>query len=189
VQTRAEAVLNFGGLLSNTMVTALNISRIAATVFALTLSSASDAMAVECASESQRKASVGQLTSDIDWFLSIVEEVPAGVAQQFKAVKITDQRAFRNAISHPLWGANKIRNEASNIKGSLAFTLTQTPDWRIKRAIEALGSGGSLINELSQYADNNPGRRIVDIQQWSYNYTVLAAQLEAFALCLVDNRQ
>ena len=53
----------------------------------------------------------------------------------------------------------------------------------------ALESGASLINELSQYADNNPGRRIVDIQQWAYNYTVLVGQLQALALCLVDNRQ
>jgi hypothetical protein len=168
------------------MATALDISRIAATVFALTLSSASHAM--ECANASQRKASVDELTRDIDWFLSIVEEVPAGVAQQFEAVKITDERAFRNAISHPLWRANKIRNEAADIKRTLALTLT-TPDWRIKRAIMALGSSASLVEELSEYADKNPGRRIVDVQQWSYNYTVLVGQLQAFALCLVDNRQ
>jgi hypothetical protein len=171
------------------MATALDISRVAATVFALTLSSASHAMTMECANASQRKASVGQLTSDIDWFLSIVEEVPAGVSQQFRAVDITDKRAFRNAVSHPLWQANNIRNKAADIKDSLAITLTQTPDWRIKRAIMALGSGASLADELSEYADKNPGRRIVDVTQFAYNYTVLVTQLQRFALCLVDNRQ
>ena len=170
------------------MATAL-VSRIAATVFALMLSSASHAATMECANASQRKASVGQLTSDIDWFLSIVEDVPAGVAQQFGAIDITDERAFRTAITHPLWQANTIRNKAADIKDSLALTLTQTPDWRIKRAIMALGTGASLVAELSEYADKNPGRRIVDVQQWALNYTILAAQLKRFALCLVDNRQ
>jgi hypothetical protein len=167
------------------MATARHIGRIAATVFALTLSSASHAM-MDCANAWQRKASVDQLTRDVDWFLSIVEDVPAGVAQQFLAVDITDERAFRNAISHPLWQANKIRND---IKDSLAITLVQTPEWRIKRAIMALGSGAFLIDELNDYGDKNPGRRIVDVQQWAYNYTVLVGQLQRFALCLVDNRQ
>jgi hypothetical protein len=156
---------------------------------AMMTGAASAQLMMECATASQRKASVDELTRDIDWFLSIVEEVPAGVAQQFDAVKITDERAFRNAISHPLWQANKIRNEAADIKRSLALTLTQTPDSPIKRAIMALGSSVSLVEELSAYADKNPGRRIVDLQRWSYNYTVLVGQLQAFALCLVDNRQ
>jgi hypothetical protein len=129
------------------------------------------------------------LTSEVDWFLSIVEEVPAGVAQQFRAVDVSDRRAFRNAISHPLWSANKIRRKAADIKDSLTLTLIQTSDWRIKRAIMALGYSASLLGELSEYADKNPGQRIVDVQQWAYNYTVLVAQLEQFALCLVDNRQ
>lgn len=129
------------------------------------------------------------MTDDIDWFLSIVEEVPAVAAQQFDAVRITDERAFRNAISHPLWQANKIRNQAADIKRTLALTLTQTPDWRIKRAIMALGSSAYLVEELSEYADKNPGRRIVDVQRWSYNYTVMIGRLQAFALCLVDKRE
>ena len=137
----------------------------------------------------QRKASVDELTRGVDWFLSIVEEVPAGVAQQFRTVDITDERAFRNALSHPLWQANKIRDKALDIGDSLALTLTQTPDWRIKRAIIALGTGASLVDELGEYANKNPGRRIVDVRQWAYNYTVLVYQLQRFALCLVDNRQ
>ena len=56
-------------------------------------------------------------------------------------------------------------------------------------AIMALGSGVSLVDELSEYANKNPGRRIVDVQKWTINYTILASQLERFALCLVDNRQ
>ena len=47
----------------------------------------------------------------------------------------------------------------------------------------------SLVDELSEYANKNPGRRIVDVQKWTINYTILASQLERFALCLVDNRQ
>jgi hypothetical protein len=168
---------------------ALDISRIVATVSALTLSSASHAMTMECANDSQRKAFVGQLTNDVDWFLSIVEEVPPGVAQQFRAIDVSDRRAMQNAFSHPLWQANKIRDTAADIKDSLALTLTQTPDWRIKRAIMALGSSVSLVDELSEYANKNPGRRIVDVQKWTINYSILAVQLRRYALCLVDNRQ
>lgn len=157
-------------------------------VFALTLS-ASHAMTMECANASQREASVNELTSDIDWFLSIVEEVPAGVAQQLRAIDVTDNRAIRNAMSHPLWKANKIRDAAADIKDKLAPTLTQTPDRRIKQAIRALGNSAFFVRLLSEYADKNPGRRIVDVQQWAIKYSLVAHQLEHFALCLVDNRQ
>jgi hypothetical protein len=71
----------------------------------------------------------------------------------------------------------------------IGATQSMTPDWRIKRAIMALGSGASLMDELSEYANKNTGRRIVDVQQWTINYMILVGQLKRFALCLVDNRQ
>lgn len=169
------------------MATAIEISRIATTVFLLTLSSASHAMTWECANASQRKASVDQLINDIDWFLSIVEEVPVGVAQQFRG--FSDERALQNAISHPLWQANKIRKEAAALKETLANTLIRTPHRRIKWAIMALGRGARFKEELRDYADKNPAGRIIDDQKWFANYTGLVLQLEWFALCLVDNRQ
>jgi hypothetical protein len=134
---------------------ALHVGRIVAIIFALTLSSACHA-AMDCATASERKAAVEQLTRNVDWFLSIVEDVPTGVAQQFRAVDTSDERAFRNALSHPLWHASKIRDKAADVKDSLAITLVQTPDWRIKRAIMALGYAASLTEELSSYADKIP---------------------------------
>lgn len=154
----------------------------------LIASTASMAATMECKDRVQREASVTQLTSDIDWFLSIVEDVPAGVAQQFRAVDITDRRAFQTAISHPLWQASVIRDRAADIKDSLALILSQTSDWRIKRAIMALGYSVSLTEELSAYADRNPGRRIVDTQKWAFNSRIIPLQLQRFAICLVDNR-
>jgi hypothetical protein len=169
------------------MATALDISRIAAMVFALTLSSASNAMTMKCENPSQRKASVDQVTNDIDWFLSVVEDVPASVARQFR--DFSDERAVQNATSHPLWQANKIRNEAAALKETLANTLIRTPHRRIKWAIMALGRGARFKEELRGYADKNPGSRIIDEQKWFANYTGLVLQLEWFALCLVDHRQ
>jgi hypothetical protein len=76
--------------------------------------------AQECTTPTQREASVRKLYQEIDGFLSIVEEVPEGVARQFREVDTRNERAFRTAISHPLWQAHNVRDAADKIKKSLA---------------------------------------------------------------------
>ena len=118
-----------------------------------------------CATQAQRETAVQRLNESIDWFLSIVEEVPEGVSRQFRDVDVRDEKAVRQAIAHSLWGAYRVRFKA-------ASALTQSV---------------YLVSELSDYADANLGGRIVDIGKWNFNYTVLPGLLEEFALCLVDD--
>jgi hypothetical protein len=93
---------------------------------------------VSCATEAERKAEIERLNDEVDWSLRIVEEVPEGIAQQFRAVKADDDKVFRQAIAHPLWYANKVRQFGEDIKRSLRPWMYDTPQNRAKSAIVAL---------------------------------------------------
>ena len=95
------------------------------------------ARGAECATEAQRKIEIERLNESVDWFLSIVEEVPEGVTRQFKAVKPGDE-AFRRAIRHPLWSAHKVRETGADVKRALRPWIYDTPKDRCKAAIVAL---------------------------------------------------
>jgi hypothetical protein len=141
-----------------------------------------------CATQAQRETAVQRLNESIDWFLSIVEEVPEGVARRFRGVDVRDEKAVRQAIAHPLWGAYRVRFTAVNLKTTLVLDkIRDSRELRLKRAISALTQSVYLVRELSDYADANLGGRIVDIESWNFNSTVLPGLLEEFALCLVDD--
>jgi hypothetical protein len=143
---------------------------------------------IACATQAQRETAVKRLNASIDWFLSIVEEVPKGVARQFSNVDVRDEKAVRQAIAHPLWGAYRVRFKAASLKDTLVFDeVRDSRELRVKRAISALTQSVYLVSELSDYADANLGGRIVDIEKWNFNSTVLPGLLEDFALCLVDD--
>jgi hypothetical protein len=48
-----------------------------------------------CATQAEREKHVKQVNQSLDWFLAIVEEVPEGLAKQF--------RAIRSKSARPLW--------------------------------------------------------------------------------------
>jgi hypothetical protein len=143
---------------------------------------------IACATQAQRETAVQRLNESIDWFLSIVEEVPEGAARQFRDVDVRNEKAVRQAIAHPLWGAYRVRYKAASLKDTLVFDRGRdSRELRLKRAISALTQSVYLVSELSDYADADLGRRIVDIEKWNFNYTVLPGLLEELALCLVDD--
>jgi hypothetical protein len=143
---------------------------------------------IACGTQAQRETEVQRLNQSINWFLSLVEEVPEGVARQFREVDVRDEKAVRQAIAHPLWGAYRVRYKVANLKSSLVHDkFRDNRELRVKRAISALTQSVYLVTELSDYGDANPGGRIVDLSQWTFNYTVLPGLLEEFALCLVDD--
>jgi hypothetical protein len=139
-----------------------------------------------CATEVQRKLEVEKLYERIDWFLAIVEEVPEGIAGQFRRLDLSDERATRQAFAHPLWRAHTIREGGATIKHALGPQRPDTPESRLKRAIIALGNSASFAVNLSDYADRNPGRRIVDLSDWSFQYFALPHHISMYAHCLVD---
>jgi hypothetical protein len=141
-----------------------------------------------CATQPQRETAVQRLNENIDWFLSVVEEVPEGVARRFRDVDVRDEKAVRQAITHPLWGAYRVRYKAVNLKSTLVpDKVRDSRELRVKKAISALTQSVYLVSELSDYADANLGGRIVDIEKWNFNSTVLPGLLEDFAFCLVDD--
>jgi hypothetical protein len=154
------------------------------------------AFGVKCATEEQRKIEIETLNKSVDWFLSIVEEVPEGVAQQFRAavtgraadVSGPDMNAFRQAIAHPLWATHMIRETGADIKRELRPQTPDTPVAQLHRAISALEKSASFILQLSDYAAHNRGRRIIDVHDWTRRYIDLPVDLAAYAQCLVDDR-
>jgi hypothetical protein len=143
---------------------------------------------IACATPEQRATAAQRVHESIDWFLSIVEDVPEGVARQFRGVDIRDEQAVRRAIAHPLWAAYRVRFAAANLKTTLVFDKDRdNRQARVKRAISALTQSVYLVGELSDYADANLGGRIADIARWTHNYTVMPGLLEELALCLVDD--
>jgi hypothetical protein len=54
--------------------------------------------AVECATEAQRKIEIEKLNESVDWFLSIVEEVPEGIARQFKTSLSIGSATTRHSV-------------------------------------------------------------------------------------------
>src|SRR6266487_5507176 len=87
---------------------------------------------VECTTQAQRKVEIERLNESVDWFLSIVEEVPEGIARQFRAMKnVSDWEVFRQAFAHPLWRAHKVRDPGADIKRALHPSLPDTPEGRL----------------------------------------------------------
>jgi hypothetical protein len=137
-----------------------------------------------CATEAQRKIEIEKLNESVDWFLSIVEEVPEGIARQFRAARPDEKAAFRRAMAHPLWRAHKIREAGTDIKRALRPWMHDTPEDRLRAAIVALQQSASFSVALSDYVDHDRGR-IINVQDWAFRYTVLPADLETYAHCLV----
>jgi hypothetical protein len=145
--------------------------------------------AVECATEAQRKIEIEKLNESVDWFLSIVEEVPEGIARQFRDVAVNwqrDDKALSQAIAHPLWEAHQIRVAGAGIKNELR-PRTSTPEANLVGAIRALRDSASFSVQLSDYADRNSGRRIVDVRDWMRRYTLLPTDLARYAECLAKH--
>jgi hypothetical protein len=158
-------------------------------VAALIVAAISTAQAqTACATEAQRKVEIDKLNESVDWFLSIVEEVPEGIARQFRAIKPFDEQALLQASAHPLWKAHKVREEGADIKRALRSPWTQTPEDRLRAAIFALQRSAWFSVTLSDYGDQDRGRsrRIINKQDWAFRYTVLPGNLEKYAQCLVD---
>jgi hypothetical protein len=153
------------------------------------------ARGVECAAEPQRKIEIETLSKSVDWFLSIVEDVPEGVAQQFRAavtgraadVNGLDMNAFRQAIAHPLWATHMIRETGADINRELRPQTPDTPVAQLHRAISALEKSAPFILQLSDYAAHNRGRRIIDGRDWTRRSIDLPGDLAAYAQCLVDD--
>jgi hypothetical protein len=153
------------------------------------------AFAVACATEPQRKIEIERLNSSVNWFLSIVEEVPEGVARQFRdavtgravAVNGPDMDAFRQAIAHPLWATHMIRETGADIERELRPQTPDTPVAQLHRAISALEKSAPFILQLSDYAAHNRGRRIIDGRDWTRRSIDLPGDLAAYAQCLVDD--
>jgi hypothetical protein len=145
----------------------------------------------ECDTAARREERVRALTAEVDWFLSIVEEVPEGIARQFREIDPTDESALRSAFRHPLWLAQKIQEKGTEIKNQLAYVPGQRRSYKsnIKGMIVAVQVSAGLAVDLSDYATANKDRRIVDVSQWIFRYTVLPAHLALFAMCLVDYEQ
>jgi hypothetical protein len=159
------------------------------------LLASAQAFGVECATEAQRKIEIETLNKSVDWFLSIVEDVPEGLARQFRdavsgraaAVNGPDMNAFRQTIAHPLWATHMIRETGTDIKRELRPQTPDTPVVQLHRAIAALEKSASFILQLSDYVAQNRGRRIIDVHDWTRRYIDLPADLAAYAQCLVDD--
>jgi hypothetical protein len=153
------------------------------------------AFAVACATELQRKIEIERLNSSVNWFLSIVEEVPEGVARQFRdavtgnatAVDGPEMNAFRQAITHPLWATHMLRETGADIGRELRPQTPDTPIAQLHRAISALEKSAPFILQLRDYAAQNRGRRIIDMRDWTRRSIDLPSDLAAYAQCLVDD--
>ena len=152
------------------------------------------AFAVACATEPQRKIEIERLNSSVNWFLSIVEEVPEGVARQFRdavtgravAVNGPDMDAFRQAIAHPLWATHMLREGGASIKHELRPQTPDTPVAQLHRAILALERSATFIPQLKDYAAKDRGRRITNVNDWTRRSIDLPGNLADYAQCLVD---
>jgi hypothetical protein len=146
------------------------------------------AFGVECATEAQRKIEIERLNDSVDWFLSIVEEVPEGIARQFRAVKPRgDENAFRQSVTHPLWAAHRIREAGADIKRELRPRTPDTLEGNLGGAIRALKNSASFSVQLSDYAAQNRGRRIINEQEWTRRYSLLPLDLASYAQCLLTD--
>ena len=153
------------------------------------------AFGVECATEPQRKIEIERLNSSVNWFLSIVEEVPEGVARQFRdavtgnatAADGPEMNAFRQAITHPLWATHMLRETGADIERELRPQTPDTPIAQLHRAISALEKSAPFILQLRDYAAQNRGRRIIDMRDWTRRSIDLPSDLAAYAQCLVDD--
>jgi hypothetical protein len=143
-----------------------------------------------CDTQAGRDSNVAELEKRIDSFLSIVEEVPEGVARQFREIKVRDDQAFQEAVTHPLWLPYNIREGAAKMKRELKLSSSPsdiTRGWRTIRAINALSESISFRDKLSEYAQANPDRRIVDVRRWRWESALLPAFLAEYARCLSDD--
>jgi hypothetical protein len=148
------------------------------------------AFGVECATEVQRKIEIERLNDSVDWFLSIVEEVPEGIARQFRAltdVKRRDEKALSQAIVHPLWAAHWVREAGADIKRELRPRTPDTPEGNLHGTIWALKKSASFSVQLSDYAAQNRGRRIINEQEWTRRYSFLPLDLASYAQCLLTD--
>jgi hypothetical protein len=141
---------------------------------------------LSCGTEEERKAEVQKLNEEVDWFLRIVEEVPEGIAQQFRAARAYDEKVFPQATTHPLWYAYQVRRHGEDIKQSLRIWSYDMPQHRANAAIVALQKSAAFSVALSDYVDHDRQRRIINVQDWAYRYTVLPPHLALYAMCLVN---
>jgi hypothetical protein len=155
------------------------------------LLTAAQARGMECATEAQRKIEIEKLSESVDWFLSIVEEAPEGIARQFRAAAQRDEKgrrdekALNQATAHPLFAAHLIREEGADIKRELRPRTPDTPEANLGGAIRALRDSASFSVKLSDYAAQDRGRRIIDVQDWTRRYFLLPLDLNRYAQCLL----
>ena len=141
------------------------------------------AFAVACATEPQRKIEIERLNSSVNWFLSIVEEVPEGVARQFRDA-VTGNATAVDALSA---SASAARLTGADIERELRPQTPDTPIAQLHRAISALEKSAPFILQLRDYAAQNRGRRIIDMRDWTRRSVDLPGDLAAYAQCLVDD--
>jgi hypothetical protein len=144
-----------------------------------------------CATEAERKLEIEKFNETIDWYLSQVEEVPEGIARQFKDVVRGDPRtppkAVREAYTHPLWRAHWVRASGADLKRVLGGPqYLDTPETRLKGAIKALEESGGFGLKLQQYAEQDRYRRISQAE-WDTRHLHLRFLLSEYAQCLVDD--
>jgi hypothetical protein len=147
----------------------------------------------ECATEAQRKIEIETLNESVDWFLSIVEEVPEGTARQFRAavtgradtVNGPDMKAFSQAIAHPLWATQMIRESGADIKRELRPQTQDTPVAQLHRTISALEKSAMFVLQLKDYQAKDRGRRIIKVDDWARRSIDLVVDVADYAQCLV----
>ena len=142
---------------------------------------------VKCATPEERSATVQQLNSKIDWFLSRVE-VPAAITKEFD--DLDNPAALESILTHPWGAAHLFRGAAPLLKSQLASLLTETNrETRLKEAITAYGDSAALADLLREHTRINPGQHITDIIHlgiWNGQAHVLEDAFRMFAICLVD---
>ena len=142
---------------------------------------------VKCATPEERSATVQQLNSKIDWFLSRVE-VPAAITKQF--ADLDNPAALESILTHPWGAAHLFRGGAPLLKSQLASLLAESNrETRLKEAITAYGDSAALADLLREHARINPGQDItdiIDLGTWNGQAHVLEDAFRMFAICLVD---
>jgi hypothetical protein len=93
--------------------------------------------------------------------------------------------SITKASAHPLWAAHTIRESGAKIKRELRPRTPDTPEANLRGAIGALERGPLFSVQLSDYAQKDRGRRIIDVDDWLRRYTGLPIDLASYAQCLV----
>jgi hypothetical protein len=136
-----------------------------------------------CATQMQQETHIQKVNKLLDWFLSIVDEVPEDIARQFKDAHALDDKAWQVIRAHPLWRAHEIRVGAAQIRSALGPRDSRRS--RARHSIASLAFSAELFSALELYAFVNPGQRIADTTKWSEEAYELVDALHTYADCIV----